>query len=587
MNIDPNATKYMVKAKISADGIIDRPDVVGAIFGQTEGLLGDELDLRDLQKSGRIGRIEVETVTKGGKSEGIIYMSSSLDQVETVILASALETVDRVGPCKASVRVLGIEDVRVTKREKVVERAKELLNELMKQSEGSSSNLLNSVKQSVQVEEITTYGPDRCPAGPNVRDSESIIIVEGRSDVLNLLKAGIKNAIAVEGTNIPKTVQDLSKERVVTAFTDGDRGGELILRELFQVAEVDFVARAPRAHEVEELSSKQIVKCLRNKVPGDQYMEMNNLNFEEKSFDELDKFEPESDYRNNDRRDRKERDERRDKHDKNREERHNRDERRDRDERRKERFNNEALDKYRKKREERQEKEDREMEIPKEEPVIEEPKEEPEFIEEPAAVDEPVEETVVEIEEKPKKSTKRKKDAIDRPKKSTKRKSIEAEEPIEEPMDDESAVEPEVKEDEPVEEPKEEPAAIEEPVEEEKPKETKKPRSLRGKKLISDKVLTPEQESYRDMLLELSTTHNAKVLDNNNEVIRQVAVKSLVNSLKEDDDDVSAIVFDGVISQRIIDVSSEKGIKTVVGTRKGNISKMPADVTIWTKEDLV
>ena len=587
MNIDPNATKYMVKAKISADGIIDRPDVVGAIFGQTEGLLGDELDLRDLQKSGRIGRIEVETVTKGGKSEGIIYMSSSLDQVETVILASALETVDRVGPCKASVRVLGIEDVRVTKREKVVERAKELLNELMKQSEGSSSNLLNSVKQSVQVEEITTYGPDRCPAGPNVRDSESIIIVEGRSDVLNLLKAGIKNAIAVEGTNIPKTVQDLSKERVVTAFTDGDRGGELILRELFQVAEVDFVARAPRAHEVEELSSKQIVKCLRNKVPGDQYMEMNNLNFEEKSFDELDKFEPESDYRNNDRRDRKERDERRDKHDKNREERHNRDERRDRDERRKERFNNEALDKYRKKREERQEKEDREMEIPKEEPVIEEPKEGPEFIEEPAAVEEPVEETVVEIEEKPKKSTKRKKDAIDRPKKSTKRKSIEAEEPIEEPMDDESVVEPEIKEDEPVEEPKEEPVAIEEPVEEEKPKETKKPRSLRGKKLISDKVLTPEQESYRDMLLELSTTHNAKVLDNNNEVIRQVAVKSLVNSLKEDDDDVSAIVFDGVISQRIIDVSSEKGIKTVVGTRKGNISKMPADVTIWTKEDLV
>ena len=391
----------------------------------------------------------------------------------------------------------------------------------------------------------------------------------------------------MEGTNIPKTVQDLSKERVVTAFTDGDRGGELILRELFQVAEVDFVARAPRAHEVEELSSKQIVKCLRNKVPGDQYMEMNNLNFEEKSFDELDKFEPESDYRNNDRRDRKERDERRDKHDKNREERHNRDERRDRDERRKERFNNEALDKYRKKREERQEKEDREMEIPKEEPVIEEPKEEPEFIEEPAAVEEPVEETVVEIEEKPKKSTKRKKDAIDRPKKSTKRKSIEAEEPIEEPMDDESVVEPEIKEDEPVEEPKEEPVAIEEPVEEEKPKETKKPRSLRGKKLISDKVLTPEQESYRDMLLELSTTHNAKVLDNNNEVIRQVAVKSLVNSLKEDDDDVSAIVFDGVISQRIIDVSSEKGIKTVVGTRKGNISKMPADVTIWTKEDLV
>jgi len=618
MNIDPNATKYMVKAKISADGIIDRPDVVGAVFGQTEGLLGDELDLRDLQKSGRIGRIEVETVTKGGKSEGIIYMSSSLDQVETVILASALETVDRVGPCKASVRVLGIEDVRVTKREKVVERAKELLNDLMKQYEGSSTNLLNSVKQSVQIEEITTYGPDRCPAGPNVKDSEAIIIVEGRSDVLNLLKAGIKNAIAVEGTNIPKTVQDLSRERVVTAFTDGDRGGELILRELFQVAEVDFVARAPRAHEVEELSPKQIVKCLRNKVPGDQYMEMNNLNFEEKSFDELDKFEPDMDYRNNsrDRRDRDRRDNNKhgkddrshDDRDRSHDERERgHDDRRNREERRKERFNNEALDKYRKKREERQEreeKEEKELEFDEPEPresVNDRQEAKETFADEPSEEIESREtfvEPADEPEEKPRKSTKRKPreaepEPEEKPRKSTKRKPREAveeskpEEPAEEQFT-EPAEEPETKEiEETVEEPKEEevPAEPEEKPVEEKPKT--KGRSLRGKKLITDKVLTPEQEAYRDMLLELSTTHNAKVLDEDGQVIRQVAVKSLVNSLKEDNEGVAAIVFDGVISQRIIDVSSEKGIKTVVGTRKGNITKMPTDVTIWTKEDLV
>ena len=213
-SIDPNATKYMVKAKINADGIVDKPDVVGAIFGQTEGLLGDDLDLRDLQKSGRIGRIEVDVVSKGGKSEGIIYMSSSLDQVETVILAAALETIDRVGPCKASIKVLGIEDVRITKREKIVERAKELLSSLVEQSKGTSADLAQNIRQSVQVEEITTYGKERCPAGPNVKNSEAIIIVEGRSDVLNLLRAGIKNAIAVEGTNVPKTVQDLSRERL-------------------------------------------------------------------------------------------------------------------------------------------------------------------------------------------------------------------------------------------------------------------------------------------------------------------------------------------------------------------------------------
>ena len=286
-SIDPNTTKYLVKAKLTADGVVEKPDVVGAIFGQTEGLLGEELDLRDLQKSGRIGRIEVEVTSKGGKSDGLIYVSSSLDQVETAILASALETVDRIGPCKAGIRVLGIEDVRVTKRELVVERAKELLADLMKQSKGTGSDITETLRQSIQIDEITSYGKDRCPAGPNVRDSEAIIIVEGRSDVIALLKAGIKNAIAVEGTNIPQTVQELSKERVATAFVDGDRGGELILRELFQVADIDFVARAPRAHEVEELSAKQLVKCLRNKIPGDQYMEMNGLITEEKTLEDI------------------------------------------------------------------------------------------------------------------------------------------------------------------------------------------------------------------------------------------------------------------------------------------------------------
>lgn len=515
MNIDPSATKYMVKAKINADGIVEKPDVVGAIFGQTEGLLGDELDLRDLQKSGRIGRIEVEITSKGGKSEGIIYMSSSLDQVETVILASALETVDRVGPCKASIHVLGIEDVRVTKREKVVERAKELLNELIKQSKGTSIDLTDSVRQSVQVEEITTYGKDRCPAGPNVKDSESIIIVEGRSDVLNLLKAGIKNAIAVEGTNIPKTVQELSRERVATAFVDGDRGGELILRELFQVAEVDFVARAPRAHEVEELTAKQIIKCLRNKMPGDQYMEMNGL-MHHGDDEPVDQVEEPVEEHHERRREREDRDERR----------RERRDRKDREERRekKDRFDSNAIDKFRKK-----DVSDDVIEMPPAERSLAVPGE-----------------THLMVRE----------------------------EPVE--VHDEQAKE------EPVEEKPEEPK--EEPVEE-KPK-TRGTRTLRGKRATSNKALSPEQEQIRDMLLDLSTTHNAKILGEGNEVLREVAVKSLVNTLKEDAEGVVAIVFDGVISQRILDVSVEKGIKIVVGTRKGNITKMPADISIWTKEDL-
>jgi DNA primase len=274
MSNDPNAAKYQIRARIAADGVIEKPDVVGAVFGQTEGLLGDELDLRDLQKSGRIGRIEVDIDSRKGKSEGEIVIPSSLDQVETAILASGLETVDRIGPCRAKIEVISLEDIRVSKRQKVVERAKELLAKIQASSKDVGVDLTESVRKAVQVEEITSYGPEHLPAGPNVDQAEALIVVEGRSDVLNLLRCGIKNCIAVEGTSVPQTVKDLSRGKTVTAFTDGDRAGELILREMLQTMDVDFVARAPRGSEVEELTQKQLVKCLRNKIPINQYLEM-------------------------------------------------------------------------------------------------------------------------------------------------------------------------------------------------------------------------------------------------------------------------------------------------------------------------
>ncbi|MCK5024659.1 MAG: DNA primase [Thermoplasmata archaeon] len=274
MNLDPNTTKYLIKANINADGVVEKPDVVGAIFGQTEGLLGEELDLRDLQKGGRIGRIEVNVTSQKGKSEGLVEIPSGLDSVETAILASALETIDRVGPCKAKVKILGIEDVRVRKRGIIVDRAKELLAGMMEDSKNVSSNIAESVKEAVQVHEILSYGQEHLPAGPNVSNSDAIIVVEGRNDVLNLLRAGIKNAIAVEGTNIPNTIVELSKQKTVTAFLDGDRGGELVLRELLQTCEIDFLTRAPPGKEVEELTSKQIMKALRHKVMADQFQEL-------------------------------------------------------------------------------------------------------------------------------------------------------------------------------------------------------------------------------------------------------------------------------------------------------------------------
>jgi len=299
MSIDPSSAKYLIKAKIRADGTVEKSDVIGAIFGQTEGLMGEELDLRDLQKSARIGRIEVDIVQKKGKSEGTLTLTSALEKVETAIIAAGIESVDRIGPCKAEITIEKVEDIRVVKRRNVIERAKEILTNMIKESREELEDIAEAIRQSVQVEEIVYYGKDHLPAGPNVEKSDAVIIVEGRNDVLNLLKHGIKNAIAVDGTNIPQTIIDLCNEKIATAFVDGDRGGELILKELLQVADIDFVARAPKTREVEEISYKLIMKALKNKVPAEQFIENYGLKKKEKVKEEKEELsEEESAYKN-------------------------------------------------------------------------------------------------------------------------------------------------------------------------------------------------------------------------------------------------------------------------------------------------
>jgi len=263
----PETTKYLIHLTLQTEGVVDKPDVVGAIFGQTEGLLGEDLDLRDLQRTGRVGRIDVQITSKKGETRGEILISSSLDRAETALLASSLETIDRVGPCIAHVTVGRIEDIRVTKRRKIVERAKELLLEHFDEGTINSYDLLDEVREVIRVEKVELLGEEKVPAGPNVTDSDAIIVVEGRADVINLLRYGIKNAVAVEGTNVPGIIVDLCSRKTATAFLDGDRGGQLILRELLQVADIDYVAYCPRGKSVEEISRKEIIKALRNKVP--------------------------------------------------------------------------------------------------------------------------------------------------------------------------------------------------------------------------------------------------------------------------------------------------------------------------------
>jgi len=265
--------KYLISADVYVEGVVEKPDIVGAIFGQTEGLLGDELDLRELQKNGRIGRIEVELKPKTGKTYGTLKIPSSLDMVETSILAAALESVDRIGPCEGHIMIRKIDDTRDAKRRHIVERAKVLLKSMLTSSIPDSREISEIVRSDVKVAEVVDYGHDKLAAGPNIDKYDSIIVVEGRADVLNLLRKDIPNVISIGGASVPKTVIELSRKKEITVFLDGDRGGNIILTQLGQVADIDYVARAPTGKEVEELTRKELIKCLRSKVPFEQAIE--------------------------------------------------------------------------------------------------------------------------------------------------------------------------------------------------------------------------------------------------------------------------------------------------------------------------
>ncbi|HLD37526.1 MAG TPA: DNA primase DnaG [Candidatus Nanoarchaeia archaeon] len=266
--ISPVSIKYMIYGKFSAEGAVEKPDVIGALFGQTEGLLGAELELRELQKEGKIGRIEVNLQTAESKTTGEIQIPTCLDKSETTIIAAAIETIDRIGPTEAKIAIEKIEDVRGNKRDYIIERAKQLLEKV----EGStaSRDISDSVKTSARMSKLQEYGDEKLPAG-DISGSE-IIIVEGRADVINLLKNGVSNVICMNGTKLPEGIKSLSLEKETTLFIDGDRGGELIAKNVIENAKIDYVAIAPDGKEVEELASKEILIALRKKIAAGEFL---------------------------------------------------------------------------------------------------------------------------------------------------------------------------------------------------------------------------------------------------------------------------------------------------------------------------
>lgn len=261
----------MVYATFHAEGPVEKPDVIGAIFGQTEGLLGNELEMRELQKEGKIGRIEVDLNIIDGKSVGEIRLPSALDKSETTIIAATLETIDRIGPTEAKISVSKIEDVRGNKRDYIIERARKLLEGLDTDGAGG---MAKSLKEESRAAKIQEYGEERLPCG-DISGSE-VIVVEGRADVVNLLKNRVNNVIGMTGAKLPRAIAELGKEKELTLFVDGDRGGKLIAKNVITNARIAYVAVAPDGKEVEELEGKEILMSLRKKLPAKVFF--NRLN---------------------------------------------------------------------------------------------------------------------------------------------------------------------------------------------------------------------------------------------------------------------------------------------------------------------
>jgi len=254
--------KYHVKLSYEVDGLVERADIIGAIFGQTEGLLGPEMNLNELQRVSKVGRIEVNSKSTANTTSGDALIPMSTDIDTCALIAAAIESIDKVGPFDCSFKLESIDDVRAAKKDDIVKRAKEIKQKWSTKTLSEGESMLKDV-HSGSSGKLTTYGPSKLTCSSGIFDSNWLILVEGRADVINLLRAGYDNAIAIEGAKIDESIKELcdSKDKVV-AFTDGDRAGGFILKELKSVVPIDYELRGDPGIEVEELSPQRIDEIL-------------------------------------------------------------------------------------------------------------------------------------------------------------------------------------------------------------------------------------------------------------------------------------------------------------------------------------
>jgi DNA primase len=265
--------KYHVKLKFEVDGLVEKADIIGAIFGQTEGLLGPEMNLNELQKVSKVGRIEVNVDSKLNMAKGDALIPMSTDISTAALIAAAIESIDKVGPFQAKFALAGIDDIRAIKKRIIVDRAKKIVQEWATKTISEGEEMLKDVYDASKPGRLTAFGKAQLACGTGVFDTDWIILVEGRADVINLLRAGFDNAIAIEGAKIDETIIKLTEGKKVIAFLDGDRAADLILKELQDLVNIEKVLRAPAGREVEELTPLEITEILKENIPSTSIVE--------------------------------------------------------------------------------------------------------------------------------------------------------------------------------------------------------------------------------------------------------------------------------------------------------------------------
>ena len=254
--------KYHVKLSYEVDGLVERADIIGAIFGQTEGLLGPEMNLNELQRVSKVGRIEVIAKSTSNTTSGNAVIPMSTDIDTCALIAAGIESIDKVGPFDCKFTLDAIDDVRAAKKDDIVRRAKEIKQKWATKTVSEGETMLNDVHQG-DSGKLSTYGPSKLTCSSGVFNSKWIILVEGRADVINLLRAGYDNVLAIEGAKIDESIKELCSEKdTVVAFIDGDRAGGFILKELKSVVTLDYELQADTGVEVEELTPQRLSEIL-------------------------------------------------------------------------------------------------------------------------------------------------------------------------------------------------------------------------------------------------------------------------------------------------------------------------------------